>query len=258
VTGRTPGQGLPASIDDFREHQMDQSVLHDTVAQATSAGRHDLYQGIHKALRLCMTRTLTDLGCMDPADDADVACALERTHDMLALCALHIEDENRFIHPVLQARAPGSAERTAGDHVGHEQAIAALHACAGALRNAAGPARAAAARQLYRRMALFVAENLEHMHFEETHNMAVLWSTCSDDELMAIEHAIVASIPPALMARCLHWMLPALPHPDRVGMLLGMRGDAAPPGVFDATLAIARGRLDARDLDKLEAALAAT
>jgi hypothetical protein len=235
---------------------MDQSVLHDVTAQATSAGRHDLYQGIHKGLRLCMTRALTELGCMDPADDADVARTLERMSDMLTLFALHLEDENRFVHPVLHARAPGSADRTAGDHVGHEEAIATLRDTTEDLRSATGPARAAAARGLYRRLALFVAENLEHMHFEETHNMAVLWSTCSDEELMAIEHAIVASIPPALMARCLHWMLPALPHAERVAMLQGMRGDAAPAGVFEATLAIARAQLDARDFQKLEAALA--
>ena len=35
----------------------------DPVAAAASAGRHDMYAGIHKALRLFMTRTLSRVAC---------------------------------------------------------------------------------------------------------------------------------------------------------------------------------------------------
>ena len=99
-----------------------------------------------------------------------------------------------------------------------------------------------------------LSENLEHMHFEETHNMAVLWSACSDDEIMAIEHAIVASIPPDMMMKFVRWMLLGMPHPDRVGMLAAMR-DSAPAEAFEAVRTLARAHLEARDWRKLEAAL---
>lgn len=224
---------------------------------AAAAPRFDMYTGIHKALRAFMADTLLRLGRVDVEDADELGAALAQLDALLAELRHHLHNENDFVHTAIEARRPAGASRTAADHVEHQASIADLEDEVRTLRAADPARRALLALRLYRHLALFVAENLEHMHFEETHNMAVLWSTCSDDELMAIEHAIVASIPPALMARCLHWMLPALPHPERVGMLLGMRGDAAPPGVFDATLAIARGRLDARGLDKLEAALAA-
>src|SRR5690606_37191384 len=108
--------------------------------------------------------------------------------------------------------------------------------------------------RLYRGMALFVAENLEHMHFEETHNMAVLWSACSDDEIMAIEHAIVAALPPAMMMKFARWMLLGMSHPDRVGMLAAMR-ETAPAEAFEAVRTLARAHLEARDWRKLAAAL---
>lgn len=233
---------------------MDRSVFDVPAAPAISAGRPNLYANIHKALRLCMSDTLVQLGSADPGDEAEVQAALSATRDMLELFALHLEKENRFVHPALSACRPGSADRTADDHLGHEQVIALLREQAAVLQAAPAAQRPAAADRLYRQLALFVHENLEHMDFEETHNMAVLWSACTDDEIMAIERAIVASIPPATMARYLRWMLPALPHPQRVQLLAGMR-EAAPPGAFEAAAAIARERLAARDWARLAEAL---
>lgn len=54
---------------------------------------------------------------------------------------------------------------------------------------------------LERLLALFVADDVQHMHVEETAHDAVLWAHYSDDELMAIEQAIVASIPPPATSR---------------------------------------------------------
>lgn len=233
---------------------MEHAAFEAVLAEAAKAGRPDIYRNIHRGLRLCMSQALAQVGRMDPADDRDLADTIAATREMLELFALHLEDENGFIHPAMSACRPGSAERTASDHVGHLQAIAGLRDLVTALEVARRPERAAAADRLYRRMALFVAENLEHMHFEETHNMGVLWSACNDDEIMAIEHAIVASIPPAMMMKFLRWMLPGMPHPDRVAMLAAMR-DSAPAEAFDAAMALAHGQLPTRDWDKLAEAL---
>lgn len=233
---------------------MDQSVTHSTVAQAINADRPDLYWGIHKAMRLCMMHTLAQVGAMDPADDIDVAEALAATREMLELCESHLEHENDFYHPALSARRPGSEERTANDHVSHEEAMAALRDCARTLELSRDAARKAAADRLYRSLAIFVAENFEHMHVEETHNMGVVWSAYSDDEIMAIHQALIESVPPATMAKFLHWMLPSLPHADRVRMLEEMR-QTAPADAFDGALQIARSRLSVRNGAKLAAAL---
>ena len=64
-----------------------------------------------------------------------------------------------------------------------------------AVEHARGRNRAAALGTLYQRLALFVADNYEHMSEEETHNQSVLWDTYTDDELRAIEGAIVREKP---------------------------------------------------------------
>lgn len=216
--------------------------------------RHDIYASVHKGLRAFMGDTLAAVGRMDPADAEDVATALGQLRSLLAICLSHLEHENRFIHTAMEARRPGSTARTGEDHIGHEEAIDELTAEIGAVERAAGPARAAAAHRLYLRLATFVAENLLHMNVEETENNAVLWACYTDDEIQAIEHALVASIPPAEMGAVLRWMIPSTSHTARVGMLSGMRQNA-PAAVFEGVLALTRAHLSARDWAKLADAL---
>ena len=216
--------------------------------------RHDMYAGVHKGLRAFMGDTLAVVGRMDPADEHDVAAALGQARSLLAICASHLEHENRFVHAAMEARRPGSSARTGEDHVGHEEAIDELTAEIGAFQRATGAARTAAAHRLYLRLAAFVAENLAHMHVEETANNAVLWACYTDDELLAIEHMLVAAIPPQKMGAFLRWMLPSISHAERVAMLSGMR-QGAPAEAFAGVLALTRANVSTRDWAKLAAAL---
>ncbi|MBL8352112.1 MAG: hemerythrin domain-containing protein [Burkholderiaceae bacterium] len=218
------------------------SVEASAPAAASAAGRHDLYAGIHKALRLFMSRTLCELGSTDPGNPDEVKTALGQLERLLGLCELHLTDENEFIHPALERARPGSAARIATEHVHHAEAIADLRDLAGLVADSSGAVRAAACGRLYRALALFVAENFQHMQVEETAHNALLWAHYSDAELAAIEQALVASIPPAAMAEALHWFLPALNAPERAAMLAGMQL-GMPPEPFAAVLEIARRTL---------------
>jgi hypothetical protein len=216
--------------------------------------RRDLYAGIHKALRLFMTRTLCTIGATDPADGAAVEATLAMVERLLALCELHLKDENEFMHPALERAQPGSSARIAGEHVHHAESIADLRDLAGLVADCQGAPRAAALGRLYRATALFVADNLQHMHVEETVHNPVLWNAYSDDELAALEQALVASIPPAMMMEALHWFLPALHAGERAAML-GEMQQGMPPEPFRAVLEIARHTLDATQLACLHQAL---
>jgi hypothetical protein len=213
-----------------------------TGAATARPGRRDLYAGIHKALRLFMTRTLTTVGSTDPGAAEEVGAAIDMVQRLLGLCELHLKDENEFVHPALERARVGSAARIAGEHVHHTQSIADLRALAGVVAQSAGTARAAALSRLYRALALFVADNLQHMHVEETVHNPLLWAAYGDDELAAIEQALVASIPPASMMEALHWFLPALSAPERAGML-GEMSHGMPPEPFRAVLGIAERTL---------------
>jgi hypothetical protein len=219
-------------------------------ATAEAGPRLDCYAGIHKALRLFLTRTLTTVGSTDPADAAEVEASLRQVESLLELCESHLNHENRFVHPALERARPGSAARIAAEHVHHEEAIADLRDLASLVAHSADAARAAALQRLYRALALFVADNLQHMHVEETAHNAVLWAAYSDAQIVEIEQAIVASIPPVEMAEMLHWFFPALNAPERAGMLAGMR-QGMPPEAFVGVLGIAAATLSAADHAKL-------
>ncbi|HSB96402.1 MAG TPA: hypothetical protein VLC91_08145 [Spongiibacteraceae bacterium] len=223
--------------------------------QPTVTPRFDIYLAIHKALRVYMGETLGVLGRMDCEDEQDVSVALAQLRELLNICAGHLEHENQFVHKAMERRHPGSTLRIADEHIEHLHALDDLRAAATALEHSAAAERRSAAQRLYRQLTLFVAENFEHMQFEESEHNAVLWAVYADAELLAIEAELVASIPPAEMMVIARWMLANNDHAFRVNMLSGVRAHA-PREVFEGLLAVAQSNLTGRDWRKLATALA--
>lgn len=205
--------------------------------------RTDLYAAIHKALRRAMCDTLTRLGMLDTDDHADMLRTLGQAEHLLCLLRSHLRHENDFIHTAIEARRPTGARRTADDHLEHMGAIAGLEAELRTLRVADTSMRPTLALRLYRHFALFVAENLQHMHIEETANNAALWSLYDDEELNALHDRLVSSIPPAEMMDTLRWMGPAL-APRELAALLADMQSKAPPAAFAAVMDMLRPLLD--------------
>jgi hypothetical protein len=227
----------------------DHQALADTSpASPTPAARHPTYQPIHKALRAFMAHVLVELGRLDTRDADECRATLGRLHSLLALMDSHLAHENRFIHPALEALQRGSSARVDEDHEAHRATIEALRAEGQALLDTCTavpvPARADTdALRLYRRFALFMAENFEHMHHEETTLHALLCAGYSDAELHALHARLLASVPPAEMMLVLRWMLPALTPSQRAGML-GEMQTQTPPEVMRAVLDVAQATLD--------------
>ena len=220
-------------------------------ASKSALPRVDLYAPIHKALRLFMIDTLGRVGWLDVSDAAEVSTTLAQVQGLLDLCRSHLEHENAFVHTALEARRPGATLRIAGEHEEHMDAIAALEGDAAALR--ALPT-AAAAHRFYRHLALFVADNFEHMNVEETAHNAALWATYSDQELLAIEQRLVASIEPAEMAVVLRWMVPAMAPAERAEMLRAMQQEM-PAQALQGVLDVVRPQLNDTAWGKLARAL---
>lgn len=236
------------------------TILNDTTyAQASDTTvaqppRLDLYAPIHKALRHNMHDSLLRVGRLDTADAGEMAQTLSQLDELLQLCAQHVMHENQFMHPAIEARAAEATDRVAGEHDEHLQSIQALCGEAQRLRGADVHARPALAHRLYKHLALFVAENLQHMHYEETVHNALLWAHYSDDELLALHDRLIASVPFDEMLTTARWMLPALSPMERTGMLGGMQ-QGMPPVAFGAVLDAMRPQLDERAWGKLSAAL---
>jgi len=218
--------------------------------------RYDIYEVIHKALRARLSQTLTSIGKLDVEDDYCVGEAVEEVRTTLAIMRGHLQSENEFVHAAMEARAPGSTRQVAGEHEHHEEDIAVLDDACDALLAAAPSARAARAGRLYFLLELFLRDNLTHMRYEEDHHNAVLWAAYSDEEILAIEAALVAAIPPQKKALLLPCMVPAVPTRDRVKLLRGLQA-GMPPEVFAGIYASVASLLDAGERQRLDAAMRA-
>ncbi|MGC2856553.1 hemerythrin domain-containing protein [Novispirillum sp. DQ9] len=217
--------------------------------------RYNMYRLIHKGVRALTAGVLVDFGRLDAADDAERAALVARVRDLLDFCHHHMDNEDRHVHPAMEARAPGSTAAVAADHVHHLHGIESLRAACDRLEAAAPAARAEAAHALYLELAVFVGENMVHMNVEETANNAVLWRCYSDAELQGIEAAIVASLAPPDMAQTLRWMVPSATPAERADFLLRVRA-MVPTPVFADILGMVTPHLGAIDRAKLDAALA--
>ena len=99
-----------------------------------TAHRVDLYAHIHKALRLAMCDSLRQLSCLDASDPLDLAATLGQLDAVLTAAQHHVEKENRFVHPAIEARRAGASAAIEAEHEEHLDSIATLRAEAAALR----------------------------------------------------------------------------------------------------------------------------
>jgi predicted ester cyclase len=221
-------------------------ATHAPVANRPATPQHrarfDLYGQIHKGLRAFMCATLVDLGRLDTGSDQEVKRVLDQLDELLDLCLGHIHKEDQYVHAAMQVRSPGAAQQVAGEHAEHAAAIGRLRAAAQAVACASQQAREHATSCLYSAFAVFVAENLEHMHLEERQHNAFLWAHFSDDELAEIHGAIVAATSPAHMALSARWVVPFLTPVERAALIDGLRA-TMPGDVFDAVFAMIQPHL---------------
>jgi hypothetical protein len=84
---------------------------------------------------------------------------------------------------------------------------------------------------------------------QETAHNALLWSRYTDEELLAIHDALVASIPPQEMMVAARWMLPFMNPAERLAVLADIRSKA-PIEAFEAILGVVRPQLDEREWAK--------
>jgi hypothetical protein len=218
--------------------------------------RYDIYALVHKGLRFNLSQTLIELGKLDVSEPGGISKSLQAVRDLLLLCHEHLAHENDYVHTAMNARQPGSAAVCQQHHAEHGHAIEVLAALALQLERAESLAeRQLLTDDLYRELSVFVAENLAHMALEERDNNVVLWAHYTDQEIQAIESALVASLAPEVKALSARWMVPAISPAQRAEVLSGMRR-AMPEPAFQGLLQGLRPLLSGSEWSKLQMALA--
>lgn len=218
-------------------------------------GRHNMYDAIHRGLRLGHAQLIRRLSATDFASPAEAETALAELRAFLRLARGHLESEEAVIHPAVEKVEPGATHGAHEGHEDHEQSFAELTDLCDRIELADTGLRPALGRDIYRQYCRFAAADIVHMDGEEQELLGRMHRLFSDDELRGIEGMIVGRIDPEKMTGYLRLILPALSRPERIGMLAAMR-DAIPPVVFQSVMSdAARPSLEPVDYAELEAAL---
>jgi hypothetical protein len=215
---------------------------------------YDPYRDIHKGIRAELFRVTAAAGTLDPA----VRCAREtlaedvdRLFDLLVSHAAH---EDEFVQPHIERHAPYFAELIAADHERLEARMVELRGQVGRAASAPAAEQRPRVHLAYRELAAFTSAYLAHQDLEERQVMPALAAVMPVEDVIAVDQAIVASIPPDQMAIGLGLMLPAMNIEDRVELLGGMQA-GAPPEVFAGVWALAGSLLTPADHAALAARL---
>ena len=216
--------------------------------------RFDIYALIHKALRAQMSHALCEVGRTDWDDSHERDATLATVRELLGVCHGHLEHEETYLHPAIEAAEPRGRMLADSDHGRHQAAMETLFDLIAVVERATPSMRQNTGERLYRELALFVADNFEHMAFEEREHNRMLWSAYTDAEIHDIHRELVSSIPPAKMMETLRWMVPYSTAQERAQLLGGML-HTAPPGAFNAVMSMLQGTLRSNDMQKLTRAL---
>lgn len=211
-------------------------------ASAPTDHRYDIYGTIHRALRLCMMESLAHVGSLDVENAEEMRLQLSKVESLLGLMRSHLAKENKFVHTALEARQPGASQRIAQEHVQHEQTIDALSDAVADLWASTAAQRGALAQRLYHHLALVVADNFEHMHYEETVHNTALWNSYTDAELQALEQQIKASLAPKEMMLWLHWIARSTTPEQLLSVMMDMQANA-PKEAFESALELVHQQL---------------
>jgi hypothetical protein len=210
---------------------------------ALEAVSFDLYRDVHKGIRNGLFSVTLAAGEVDPHDADAVRTLGERWTDLVGVLVAHAEHEDEFVQPVIERFSPSAAAEIADAHPRLEAQMAELEVLADRATDACADQVRLLTHRLYLGLASFTAEYLRHQEFEEFEVMVMLSQHLGFEELLAVDHAIVASIDPDMMARSAALMLPAMNIEDQTELYAGARA-GVPPEVFEGMLMLAESVLE--------------
>jgi hypothetical protein len=221
-----------------------------SVLEALEPVAVDIYRDIHKGIRAELFALTGAAGNLDPDDRAGRADLARHVNSVADLLVSHAEHEDAVVQPVLEVQVPTLAETIAIDHPVLESRIADIRSLADNVVEAPSASPRGDVHRVYVELASFTSAYLAHQDFEERHVMPALEQAIGVDEVVALNAAIIASIPPDEMAKGLSVMIPAMNVEDRTELLGGAQ-QGMPAEVFARVWGLARSVLTPADGDAL-------
>ena len=205
--------------------------------------RYNIFNQIHKALRALLCDTLVTIQQTNFENPAEVAVALEKISQVLAIFENHAWHEDHGILPVIEQYDPALVASFETEHVKDHELGENLSALVRSVETETEViARIQKGQQLLYAFVAFVSFNFDHMNREESQLNQQLWRYLSDEEILRINHSIVSSIPPEESQFASFWMIKAMNNGEITRWLKEVQKNAPAP-VFQMLYTIAEKEL---------------
>jgi len=147
------------------------------------------------------------------------------------LCLLHAHagSEESSIFPSMESIDPNMIRALLDDHQEIRRRLVTLTAMAEELGGTEAPARRLEwGARINREANEFFAFYLAHMNKEEVTIVPAMKEHFTNDQLRAMQGAVMVAMPPERLANYLRWMLPSLTLGELTGMLSGVKNGSPP------------------------------
>ncbi|HXS35690.1 MAG TPA: hemerythrin domain-containing protein [Flavipsychrobacter sp.] len=219
--------------------------------------RFNAFAMIHKALRSMLYKAANDLQQTNFTDSASTLPVFERVGVILDMFDDHADNEDRMIFPPVAQHNPDIAASLEQEHVTDHHLCTSLREGIENYKNASTPIeRIIAGNRVFYAFNEFIAFNLQHMNKEETVFNEALWANYSDGEIMAINQKIATSIPPAVAAENVKWMMRAANDKEITEFIKGIKQNAPEP-LYNMLTQIAQQELPAHRWEAIHGQISA-
>ncbi len=189
--------------------------------------RYQLYRE-HKYVSAALNDLERLIARADFRDDKAVEDVSEQFETLVSMLKGHAQYEDERIHTLLEAKGSVLHNHAEGEHAQQEEQLAAIHNLIDNVRNATSDDdKVLAGYRLYLSYRKCVADNLAHLHEEETLLLPELQRLYSDTELQQIEAKTYRQMTPEQISEMLSVLFPHMNASDKEAMLKDVR-DLAP------------------------------
>lgn len=181
--------------------------------------RYQFYRE-HKYVSAALNDVERQIARTDFRENVELETAEKAFHALSEMLRGHAEYENERLHPLLEKKHSTVHREAASDHTHQEEQLQDIQLCFDRIKNAKGDEeKVSCGYQLYLTFRKFVADNLHHLHEEETKILPELQRLYPDEDLRLVEAKTYAVMTSEDMVEMIHVLFPQMNASDREAFL---------------------------------------
>ncbi len=206
--------------------------------------RYNSFYLIHKGLRAMLYDAALTLQRTDFTNSTEAQTVLEKVNEVLFTFDHHAQHEDSFVNPAVGVYEPELEASFEAEHVEDHRLGSLIRNLLNIYDSTSFPEeKIVCGSAIIKHFVEFMVFNLNHMAKEEMLLNQALWKYYTDEQIIAIEQQLLATIPPAEMQITSKWMMRAISNSDAVNWLKKVK-HSAPAFVFNNLMHIAQSELD--------------